>query len=1219
VAKQKDMPKSVRDRLKNKMIGEKIADFIVMDVLGVGNTAVTYEVRDKSGIPWALKLVTKESYGNRAPFREVSRFADALDKRFLAFPEQVGDWDLPLRNRKYEFVWFKSRCVRGQTLKKFLASKTHFSSEAEIRKYMEHLTVALEQLQELGFSHGDLHDRNIMREEIGGNSVLPETHYVVIDFSEAHPCGEINQGELSKDIENFGKHLRSFSDVIYRRPFLTREDRKVLLAISHLPGQVNGNSAEALGISKPSQILEGFKNALIAQETKEALRELRTPFDPLSADNIANDALLTDLCDTEMWWVSDLEENKNVLLIGPRGCGKTMIFRRLRFKTKVAASRNKKIKEEIERDPYIGFYIPCESLFYMRFSDLAEIDAEKNKGALVLFFNMGILFEVATTLSVLPDSFGPLPGSVITAISKLVKNELKSLWDELKFPKVVSSLEELADCAQVVLRYVREGVAYGTNIPTKGSTDFVTNIVDVIKKEMPNLAGRYFVFFLDDYTEERVPLVLQETLHPTVCQRSPNLCFKISAHMFGSIYNYPRSLASDAERNIIVHNLGTAYLRRDKRRKEGKLLLKILNLRFKYCKGYAGTIQEWLGETSYPGDRTISRMLHDPDTRTKFHYHGVGCLMDLCTGDYSTMIRVVKEIFDEANIKAGMDVCKIDPRKQDNAIRRISKEYLGRVRHIKPDGEKLYDVVNSFGNLSKELLYERALVGQGQTKVGKKRLDPYDLLTIYVDELQKASRNARGVWQRLQKASIFIDPGLAPSRKQVIADRATLRRIYCPAFVTTLTTSEKLELSKEEFDYFIDKPQEFCRSYLARVPKATLPLWAGSISKPDVEKSEQKEGFLNEVSLPKEQDRMDYVDKIPVSWRKAVESLPNLEPLDELIEANSSYDVFIGALGFEERTTNAVEALVNKGVKLSETILLEFNIYYEEAEKRREKYQKFAQRLTGGKAHRPVFAALSVQDPSFFQRLKTVLQTISKAKKPKILFDCTSCPSVVHSQVIALLMRYPCYLTVLYSEAKDYFPSKKEWESGQVKPRGRKVVGPFEGFRNVITPTILQADDTGERPVLLALYPTFNTERTDGVLCHIDSSERIWIFGEPHDLEKNSYRIPMAKKFASPLISLGDKWCEITTFDYKKNMLALGGIYQKKHFYRLDIMPHGSKMQTLGVNLFAAVHPANLVFAMPKKYNPDRYSKGCIKVWAIPFGNTETLIGKLRANRAIGD
>lgn len=1203
MASQIKMPDKVRNYLENILIGRSIKGLKLNKVLGNGNTAVTYETEDNYGIPHALKLVLHEYYEDRAPFREIARFSLAQDERFLVFPKDVWDWNLKLEGLKYTFVCFKSRCVRGLTLNKFLESNIQFSASLEIQKFIENITAALEELRRMGFCHGDLNNGNIMREEIGLGGPIPETRYVIIDFSEAHPIDAADEG-LAKDMEWLGAHLRSFSDAIHRREVITREDDKILRAIGHIPGLLSGMAPESMGISRPLQVLERFKDALGSAE--ESIDKLKTPFDSLSAEYIANDALLALLCYTKTPWVSDLEANKNILLIGPRGCGKTMIFRRLRLKTKVVANK----LEEIESDPYIGFYLPCESLFYMRFSDLSEAYVDYNKDALVLFFNMAVLAEVASTLSSLPLNFGPVSASIAVEIGKHFKEEIGDLWREINFPEVMASLEEIAVFAENVMRYLHKSIAYRREIQPKGSTAFLSELVNIVKREVPGLSSRFFIFFLDDYTEERVPLALQEALHPIVCQRSSDMCFKISAHMFGSIYNSPRPLSLDEGRNIIVINLGSAYLKLNKRRREGKLLLEILNERFEHCSDYNGKIEDWLGDRSYAGGRTLSESLRD-DSTTKAYYHGYQCLMDLCTGDYSEMIRMVGEIFREAGIKPNSPLTKINPSIQDKAIDRVSREYLGRIRHIRPDGKKLYDFVDNFGKLSRGLLRGK-LIKQGTDSKGQPRLDPCDLLTIYVDDLMKASRSSRQVWERLQKASIFVDIGLAPSQRTVVAERSTMRRIYCPAFKTTLTSSEHLQLRKDQFEWIMDKPKEFCEDYLRRRNIAQSSFW-----EPDrVELIKEKEEPTL-LTLPDEKDCFNFVNHVSKTFSKKInEELPLVQPLGDVIKDGSIYDLFIGAFGFEERTIGTINELVNREVHVRDTIILEFDMYYEATQKRKEVYEKAILAISHGKPYIPFNAPVTLQDALFPERLKSLLESFSKSEKLKILFDCSSCPSVIHSQTLRVLLEYDCDLTILYSEATKYYPLREEWESGGIKPRGGRVQGPFEGVRFVAKPPILQASDIGELPVLLVLFPTFNTERTDGILADLDPAARIWLFGEPHDLSKNDYRIDMAKAFATTLMYPGDKWSLISTFDYRQTILGLTNIYANyRPNYRIVIMPHGSKMQVLGVSLFSIVNEISMVFALPKTYDTKRYSEGCLSTWAINLGDTLHIITQLRSGR----
>jgi hypothetical protein len=416
----------------------------------------------------------------------------------------------------------------------------------------------------------------------------------------------------------------------------------------------------------------------------------------------------------------------------------------------------------------------------------------------------------------------------------------------------------------------------------------------------------------------------------------------------------------------------------------------------------------------------------------------------------------------------------------------------------------------------------------------------------------------------------------------------------------------------------MDKPNEFCkdqfRSAVGRSEEGGL--WATEPPpEPDVVSDKGPS-----IQLPDKRDERNFLTSAPKDPTLFVANLPDLEPLEHSIQEGDSYDIFIGAMGFEERTTSALGALVKSGITVEKALVLEFDLYQQATEKRRQDYEALVSQLTRGHTYRPINAPVAIPDPLLPERLRNSLLAVSNGKTARILLDCTSCPSRVLSKCLKLLLETPCELTILYSEAAKYYPTKEQWASGTLKPRGGRIEGPFSGVRFVEKPPSLQADDVGEAPVLLVLFPTFNTERTSGVLGDIDPAKRIWLIGEPHDLSENGYRIDMAKAFAAPIMYPGDAWSLVTTFDYKRTIEVLAGIYSQNRFnFRISVMPHGSKMQTLGVCLFTVAHQMSMVFAMPKEYNPNYYSEGCKQVWAIKFGDSKTLVDKLKKARAVGN
>jgi len=76
---------------------------------------------------------------------------------------------------------------------------------------------------------------------------------------------------------------------------------------------------------------------------------------------------------------------------------------------------------------------------------------------------------------------------------------------------------------------------------------------------------------------------------------------------------------------------------------------------------------------------------------------------------------------------------------------------------------------------------------------------------------------------------------------------------------------------------------------------------------------------------------------------------------------------------------------------------------------------------------------------------------------------------------------------------------------------------------------------------------------------------------------------------------------------------------ENRAHHRIVIMPHGSKMQTIGVGLFAKAHQISQVFTMPRTYDPNRYSRGCAEIWSLEIGNTDDFVARFRACRAMAE
>src|SRR5438034_1937196 len=90
---------------------------------------------------------------------------------------------------------------------------------------------------------------------------------------------------------------------------------------------------------------------------------------------------------------------------------------------------------------------------------------------------------------------------------------------------------------------------------------------------------------------------------------------------------------------------------------------------------------------------------------------------------------------------------------------------------------------------------------------------------------------------------------------------------------------------------------------------------------------------LSPVGLfPNVKYQHEFSGDAPVRFTEATCALPPLERLERAVDQGAKFDLFVGAMGFEERTLGAAAALVKQDVKVSRAFMLEFDMYYKATE-----------------------------------------------------------------------------------------------------------------------------------------------------------------------------------------------------------------------------------------------------------------------------------------------
>lgn len=365
--------------------------------------------------------------------------------------------------------------------------------------------------------------------------------------------------------------------------------------------------------------------------------------------------------------------------------------------------------------------------------------------------------------------------------------------------------------------------------------------------------------------------------------------------------------------------------------------------------------------------------------------------------------------------------------------------------------------------------------------------------------------------------------------------------------------------------------------------------------------------------------------RFAVSRRSIDSALADLPLPTEFSVGSSSFDVFIGALGFEQRVLGIPCSLAAAGGRIHGPILLG---HYQTND---------VDNANRGKELLPILGKLGAE-PTYFEAdspedtlriIKGAVAAVAPERELRVLLDISGASSTLIFAALATLASLPrqVSLTIGYAAAIHYHDPGAETRAQPVGQWGQTALRE-RGVREVDTNELYRGIHHDHLPGFVIAFPSMYCARLQRCLSHLGvgplsgaTDSVFWVLPKTED-ERHQWRQLSVKQALCNLIHGDDatsnqdlphgQYVHCDVWDYLQAARIVLEQVDRQEGANMSVIHMGTKIQAVGVALALLGRPeVSLVSARPESFAATNYSEGIGPLQQISIPNLQASIRRI--------